>query len=559
MGATLLEFGPFRFDGRTRVLWRAGDVVPVAPKALDLLAALVTRPGDVVTKQELLRHAWPDTVVEEANLSVNVSLLRKALGVQADGRQYIETVARRGYRFTGSLRAVERGPRSLAVLPFRILGSGEADLHLGLAMADALITRLGAAGRIEVRPTSAVQRYAASEADPREAARALRVDAVLEGRMQRDGSRLRVTVQLLSTDVEAPLWAERFDEEFSDLFGVQDAVAGRLAAALALELSDDERRRLSLRPTSSLPAYQACARGRYFWSRLSRSWLEKAVLCFQEAAGLDPAYALPHAGLADAYLAAGLAGALSPRDAWELAAAEAARALELDDRLAEAHASAAWVRLFQSWDWDGAERGLRRAVEQDPHAAVPHQWLGLLLLLRGRQDEATHHLAVAEGRDPPSLVVSAIHGFAAALAGDHARALAQQRRTLELDPHQFLGHWALGIALQNLGRFDEAVTEHRRALELAEDAAMMKVVLARSLALAGQGAEARSLVTEAGGSSYLAALVRLALGEQGPALALLHAACDARDPWAVLLPCDPMLAAIRSEHGFRELAERIGA
>jgi len=214
------EFGPFRLDARKRVLWRGGRIVPLPPKALDLLVALVEQQGDVVRKQDLMQRVWPDTFVEEANLSVNVSALRKALGEQPGGRPYIETVPRRGYRFAAPGTPAAPALPSLAVLPFIALSRGKDDAYLGAGLADALITRLGSTGRVVVRPTSAVLKYA--NRDPREAGRDLQVDAVLEGKVQRQGSRLRVTVQLIPLAGPTPSWAETFDEETTSVFALQD-------------------------------------------------------------------------------------------------------------------------------------------------------------------------------------------------------------------------------------------------------------------------------------------------------------------------------------------------
>ena len=554
---SLLEFGPFRLDVRRRLVWKGDVLLEVPPKAAELLAALASEPGEVVSKEELLRRVWPDTFVEEANLSVNVSILRKALGEQPDGRAWIQTVARRGYRFLGAVRAQARAPRSLAVLPFRSLGRDEAEDALGLGMADALITRLAATGRVAVRPTGTVRRFASEDMDPVEAGRKLGVDAVVDGRLQRSGARLRLTVQLVPTDGGAPLWADRFDEEFTHLFAVEDTVAERVAAALVAELSSEERQRLGRRPTQSLEAYQAYCRGRYFWGRFSRPWVEKAMLSFHEATGHDPRFALPHAGLADAFLVAGFAGALPPREAWVLAAESSRRALALDDRLPEPHVSAGFLRLLQDWDWDGAERELRRAIDLAPDSTGAHPWLGLVLDLRGRGEDAGRVLRRAEELEPLSLVVSALVGLHHAFAGDHDAELAQALRTLELDPHQFLGHWAVGSALQNLGRHDEAVEAHRRALELAEGTAFMKPVLARSLALAGRADEARSLLGTAEPSPYQAATVHLALGDSGRALELLAGAADERDPWIVLLAVDPLLRPLRGHPGYEALVRRV--
>jgi TolB-like protein/tetratricopeptide (TPR) repeat protein len=552
----MLEFGPYRLDVRRRLVWRGDALLEVPPRAADLLAALAADAGQVVPKDELLRKVWPDTFVEEANLSVNVSILRKALGEQPDGRPWIQTVARRGYRFLGTVRAQSAAPRSLAVLPFRSLGAEEADDALGLGMADALITRLAATGRVAVRSTGTVRRFASTDVDPVEAGRQLGVDAVVDGRLQRSGSRLRLTVQLVPTVGGAPLWADRFDEEFTHLFAVEDTVAERVATALVAELSPEEKRCLGRRQTESLEAYQAYCRGRFFWGRFSRPWVEKAMLCFHEATALDPRYALPHAGLADAFLVAGFAGALPPREAWALAADSSRQALALDDRIPEPHVSAGFLRLLQDWDWDDAERELRRAVELAPDSPAPYQWLGLLLDLRGRREEATPFLRRAEELDPLSMVVSALVGLHHAFGGDHDAELAQARRTLEIDPHQFLGHWATGTAFQNLGRHEEAVGEYRRALDLAEGTGFLKPVLARGLALAGREDEARALLAAedpSRTSPYQAATVHLALGEAARALELLAVAADRRDPWIVLLAVDPMLRPLRGEAAFEEL------
>jgi DNA-binding winged helix-turn-helix (wHTH) protein/Flp pilus assembly protein TadD len=554
----VLEFGPFRLDGRRRLVWRGEELLDIPPKAVDLLAVLAGEAGQVVPKEELLRRVWPDTFVEEANLSVNVSILRKALGDQPDGRPWIQTVARRGYRFLGAVRAGAAAPRSLAVLPFRSLGGEEADHALGLGMADALITRLAATGRVAVRPTGTVRRFAGADVDPVAAGRQLEVDAVLDGRLQRAGGRLRLTLQLVPTSGGTPLWADSFDEEFTHLFAVEDKVAERVAVTLVAGMSTDERRRLGRRQTESLEAYQAYCRGRYFWGRFSRPWVEKATTCFHEATALDPRYALPHAGLADAFLVAGFAGALPPREAWALAAGSSRRALELDDMIPEPHVSAGFLRLLQDWDWDGAERELRLAVDLAPESTAPHQWLGLLLDLRGRRDEGEAVLRRAEALDPLSMVVSALAGLHHAFGGDHERELVHARRTLELDPHQFLGHWAVGGALQNIGRHEEAVGEHRRAFELAEGSAFMKPVLARSLALAGRAEEARDLVAGLGDAlPYPRATVHLALGDAGRALDLLALAADERDPWVVILGVDPMMRPLRGKPAFEGLVRRV--
>jgi DNA-binding winged helix-turn-helix (wHTH) protein/Flp pilus assembly protein TadD len=561
-GISKVEFGPFRLDAAKRVLWRDGRLVRLPPKALELLVALVEQEGDVVTKDELLKRVWPDAFVEEANLSVNVAALRKALGEQPGGGPYIETVSRRGYRFAAAARSAAQELPALAVLPFIGLGGGRDEAYLGAGLADALITRLGGTGRVAVRPTSAVLPHAGR--DPREAGRDLQVDAVLEGKIQRRGSRLRVTVQLLPLSGAAPAWAETFDEELESVFAVQDRIAEQVARALDLKLGAVERARLLRRHTEDVEAYQAYLKGRYFWSRFTGEWLERALAFFREAVEKDPDFTLPHAGLADAYLVLGFSGLVPPREAWPLAGEEARRALSLDDTVAEAHVSLGWVRLFEHWDWEGAGVELRRAIALSPSSAAARQWYALYLDMLGHFEEAVGETARAQRLDPLSLVTAALVAFQSYLRRDHQRGLEECRRAVELDPNHFLGRWSLGLGFQQLGRHPEAVREHRKAFDLSGGSPLMRAVLARSLALAGRKAEARRHLeglerasAEGRAGSYVRATVLLALGEKDAALACLEAAMEERDPWLVLLKVDPMLDPVRRERRFQALLRRV--
>jgi tetratricopeptide (TPR) repeat protein len=325
-----------------------------------------------------------------------------------------------------------------------------------------------------------------------------------------------------------------------------------------VELTADERRRLAHRHTESVAAWQAYARGRYFWGRLSRPWLEKATASFEEAARLDPAYALPHAGLADVCLAAGLAGSVAPRLAWSLAAQSAERARQREALLPELQVVTGFLRLFEAWDWRGAETAFARAVELAPAAVVPHQWHGLLLGLGGRFAEARRALERAAEIDPSSAIVSALQGLLLAFEARYEDEVAQQRRTLELDPQHFLGHWALGAALLNTGTHETAVAELKRALELSDGAPFLEPVLARALALAGRSDEARSLLASSPPALHYARAAALAaLGDGPAALASLRAAGEAREAWIVAAAHDPALLPLRAEPGFAEFVRRV--
>jgi DNA-binding winged helix-turn-helix (wHTH) protein len=393
--AASFEFGPFRLDPDKRVLWRGGEVVGLTPKALALLQVLVEHGGDVVPKQELMTRVWPDTVVEEANLSVTVAALRKVLGDQPDGRSYVQTVPRRGYRFVAPVRGpVSTARLTLAVLPFKDLGP-QPQSHLGLGMADAVINRLATCEDLLVRPTGAVFHYADAPKSPREAGRELGVGAVVDGTVQRRGERVRVTVHVVALCPEAQPWAGSFDAESPDLFAVQDTVAERIAEALRARLRPTEKPASETSRKPNREAHEAYLRGRYFWARFDPAGIGKAFGCFGEAATLDPGYGAPHAGLAAAHVILGFSGVARPYEAWQLASECAERALASDPTLAEAHVARAYVALFRDWEWETARASLERAATLSPGAPGVHQWFGLFLAAAGDLEGAQRELARA--------------------------------------------------------------------------------------------------------------------------------------------------------------------
>src|SRR5580658_4262828 len=396
----IYEFGPYRLDVRERTLLLDGRTVALTPKAFDTLIVLIRNQPKVVSKEELLATVWPGTFVEDGILAQNILTLRKVL----QNPEWIETVPKRGYRFAINVMppvaatAVEPAPasppaslhfprwwfsatviilmlvaamalvatrwerpkariRSLAVLPFRTID--EEPPHLGLGLADVLINRLGMLSELTVRPTSAVRKFADGVApDPLAAGRELGVDAVLEGNLQRDGERVRVTVQLLRVSDGASLWSGKFDQPYRDLFTLEDAIAGQVADGLVLDLTAPERVRLRRRYTENSEAWQAYLRGRYLWSRRTSEAYSKAILEFEEAARIDPNYALAYAGLADAYalLGSNPNQSLPRAEAMEKARAAALKSIALDADLAEAHTALAFILMHYDWKCAEAEK-----------------------------------------------------------------------------------------------------------------------------------------------------------------------------------------------------------
>ena len=569
--ARVLEFDRFAVDLGQRLLLVGDRPLPLTPKAFDTLAALVQAPGQVLTKEELLARIWPDSFVEDGILSQNIYTLRKVLAAAGGASRYIETVPRRGYRFAG--RVFERRPSeaaegpitTLAILPFEAWTQSEEDAYLGLGLADALVSRMAELQRLTVRPTSLVRPYHGKPRDPVAVGRELKVDAVLDGTIQRSGRNLRLSVQLISVRDAAPLWATRFDVVVGDLFALEDTLSQQLAQELKLQLTHQERDRLTRRPTRDPEAYQDYLRGRFFWNRRTGGGLGQAIDCFTRAIELDPAYAPALAGLADCYVLLPLYAGVAPRLAFPRAIAAAEKALAIDGSLAEAHTSLAYARLFYDRDLGTAEQEFKRALACDPAYPTAHQWNAFLLAARGRHDEAIACARMAHDLDPLSLVINSDLGLILYFARRYEEAIRQFRRTLELDPAFSYGHFGLGHALQQEGRLGEAVAELGRAAALAPESSAMLAAVGQAAAAAGDEGEARRILAELGERSVLGyvdashfAFVHLGLGERELALDRLEEACEERSRFVALLATWPIFDSLRGEPRFARLLQQAG-
>lgn len=584
--ARFLEFGPFRLDRVRRRLLNGGRMVPLTSKAFDTLLALVEGGGEVVEKEDLMKKVWPDSFVEEGNLTQNISVLRKTLGESPGAHQYIVTVPRVGYRFVAGVRRLSHDTTqttpntspatnapaevsagahalSLAVLPFKLLAhAGVEDEYLGLGMADALITRLSNIRRLVVRPTSAVLKYAPAAQDPSAAGRELQVGLVLEGSIRKSGGRLRATVQLVSVGDGRSLWAGKFDEQFTDIFKVEDSVAERVALALSLRLTGEERDRLKRRYTDDVEAHEFYLKGRYYSNKFTLESFRKAVESFNRALELDPEYALAYAGLAESYwIAADLY--LNPREALRKAQEAAARAVAADGELAEAHTFLAATRMNYDWDWAGAERHFERALELNPSHAPARHWYGWYLTLKGRHDEAVSQLLYAKQLDPLSLGINWFLSASLCLAGRYDESAEAARELIDLEPNFWAGHWALAIAHAYKGEYREAFAAYSKA-EALDASPMIRAARAHALALAGDSVAAQAALKELKSQArdayvppYYLALIHLALGEPEHAHDYLEMAYQERDGSLPLLKVDRRLDPLRPDPRLQELIRRL--
>ena len=451
--------------------------------------------------------------------------------------------------------------KSIAVLPFKPLSGNELDgNYLGNGIADALITRLGTIEQINVRPTSAILRFDNPRQDSLLAARALSVDAVIEGSYQREGARLRVTVQLVSARDGAQIWSGTFDKEFKDILAVQDSISQEVAQTLVLNLNDAERRLLTKRPTANIEAYEAYLKGRYFWNKRTGEGLRQSLEYFNKAIDLDSTYALAYAGLADSYAQLASRG-IQKGDSPEKAKAAALKALEIEETLAEAHASLGYIKSWLERDWLGAEAEYKRAIELNPNYATARHWYGEYLGLTGRFDEGFRELELAQRADPLSVIISLDIGKMHYFARQPDRAIDQLRKTLQMDPSFPAAGLFLGMAYHHKGMHEEAIAELRKQVESAgEERTIFKTELGYLYAVVGRKDEAMAILDELKhriAPAFEIAVVHAGLGQREQALAWLEKAYERRDPFLIYIGVDPNFDGLRSDRRFADLLRRL--
>jgi DNA-binding winged helix-turn-helix (wHTH) protein/tetratricopeptide (TPR) repeat protein len=576
--AQIYEFGDFRLDAAKRLLLkRGGEAVPLTPKVFDTLLYLIENRGSVLTKDELMKALWPDTVVEENNLGQNISKLRNVLGESRGENRYILTVPGRGYRFVADVKtpapradaSSDAAVKTLAVLPFRPLVAETRDASLEMGMADTLIARLSNIREVVVRPISSVRKYVELDQDPLAAGRDLGVESVLDGSIQRWGDHIRVTVRLMRVSGGASLWAAVFDEKFTDIFAVQDVISEKVAGALASQLSDEEKRRLTRRDTENAEAYQLYLKGRYYWWESAPETYRKSRDFFQRAVSADPSFALGYCGLNSYYGFGSAWGVLPPDEGWPKAERAITKALELDDRLAEAHTGMAALKLVYYRDWAGAEREAERAIELNPKFDEIHYFYSFYLAVMGRFDEAIAECRRALELDPLSFRINQHLGNCFYYARRYDEAIRQYAEALELDSHNVSVREFLGDAFEQKKMYGEAVAEWRRASALAGDDELAAVLgsayAAGGFASAVRAAAQKRLArlnerVERGeyvpAVDFARAYVRLGRKEQ--AFSWLGKAAGERNVYALLMSSDPFYDGLRADPRFEDLLRRVG-
>jgi adenylate cyclase len=584
----VFEFKGFRLEAAQRRLLHNGQPVPLKPKILDLLLLLVQMRGRLVEKDELMKEIWPNTIVEENNITVSMSILRKMLGEGRAGRQFIETVPGRGYRFVADVKIVsaeqtisqeslkvsatsalepetrETPIDSLAVLPLRNISKDPNSEYLSEGITESIINTLSRISKLRVLAPSTVFRFKGKDVDPQEIGSLLKVRAVMLGRVMQLGEKLIIRSELVNVADGSQIWGEQYDRTLSDLLATQDEIAKAITESLKLKLTRQDQIRLSKRYTANTEAYNLYLRGRYFWNRYDKEWVLKSIEAFEQAIEIDASYALAYTGMADAYFRLSNIHA-SPLEVLPKAKEAALKAVEIDKDLAEAHSSLGLLRVYYDHDWTAAEREFTRALELNPDLTLAHQRYGTYLKLMGRFDESIAHYKQALELDPFSLQININLATIHYLKGDTAPAIAHLKKTLELEPNYMPTHFVLGNAYIQQGNWDEAIAEFELIYRRDDEAYLALGFLGYCHAMAGRRAEAESLkniLQDVSRRKYVSPygiiIICVALGQIEDAMELFEQLYAERNDWLVWLRVSPKLKHLHSDPRFRDLLRRIG-
>ena len=525
-------------------------------------AILIARFRDTPTALRTIDGAIPSGVekaVERAMMTSPGDRFRTA----GDFLAALRDSERDEVRLTPSSGARATAPteKSIAVLPFANMSADADSEYFSDGITEEIINALVQLPGLRVAARTSAFAFKGKNIDIGEIGKALKVSTILEGSVRRAGKKLRITAQLINVSDGFHIWSERYDREMEDIFAVQDEISRAIAEQLKIRLVGAAAHESLVRPaTENIEAYDLYLKGRYFWEKRG-THLRTAMEYFTRAAAADPTFALPYAGLADGESALALYGYISPADAFPRIRANAYRALELDDTIADSHAAAALFELWFAWDLPASERAFKRAIEIKPSWGTPHAYYAQALAGMGRDDEARAMAMRACEVEPVTPLIHAVASISYSFTGEPLGAMRIAERALELDPNFGASHWAAGWAHTLAGRFDDAVREMERAAELLPGSAFCLGLLAVTYALAGRDADARA--TDAKLEASVAAtgsrgLVWWLLGDLDRALDLLEQSAQAHAPALFMLALTPGLGRMVASPRWHAFLRRHG-
>jgi eukaryotic-like serine/threonine-protein kinase len=455
---------------------------------------------------------------------------------------------------------------SLAVLPFDNAGGDPEHEYLSDGITGSLINTLATIPKLRVMAQSTVFRYKGRAIDPQAIGRELNVRAVLTGKMMQSGrGSLRIGTELVDVATGLQLWGAQYNRNTSDIFAVQDDISNEISEKLRLQLTRAEKKRLTRHHTENAEAYRLYLQGRHYWNRWTEEGFYKAIEYFQQAIEKDLSYALAYTGLADSYVLLGWNSYLPPKEAFPKGKAAAMTALQLDPTLAEAHTSSAALLWLHDWQWQEAETEFKRSLELCPSYPTANHWYAEYVMTMGRHDEAVARMKAGHEFDPLSLIINVAAGWALYFARRYDEAIEQLRRTVDLDPNYPVTYWILGLLLRKTGCYELAITEGEKGVKLSGGSPLMRAALAHTLGAAGRTNEALQVLDELTQLAkqqyvvpYFLAGIQIGLGESDRAIECLERAYEERSHWLIYLHLDPSMDGLRENLRFQDLLRRVG-
>ncbi len=611
------QFGTFSIDATKRLLRRAGETVTLTPKVLETLLVFIESPGRVLSKDELLVKIWGDTSVEEGGLARNISILRKALGERPDDHQYIMTVPGRGYQWVADVRelqvqdseefetAVPRSQRrdfrpgamfpayrwrilaglialgigvfvyvliqshvraglrpdikSVAVLPLQNLSGDPSQEYAADGLTEALIGSLAQIRALRVVSRTSVMRFKGSKKPLSEIAHELDVDAVVSGSFQESNGHVKIMIQLIHGSTDTLRWASEYQRELPDILTLHGEVARAVAEEIQVQVTAEDRSRMRSATAVNPAAYQEYLKGRYLLWKYIEEDRQRAIGHFQRAIEIDPNYAPAYAALSHAWWTRGVLGPLTLKEVESPARRAAQKALELDDRLAEAYASQAYLQGIFDWDWTGAELTIKRALDLDPNSLDVHYVYAMLLMALGRLSEAKVQIESAAQLDPLSAQVQSSFGRILYRAREFDEAILRLNQAIELEPRNNTAISRLGDVYNQMGRHADAIAQYEKATNVAHNPRITyKIPIAQVYARMGRRSEARRMLEDVGSSPPpIVSAVWAVLGDTDEAFRRLFQAVDERSDWPIFIKTDPPFDTLHSDPRWNELLRRM--